>query len=91
MLALALWRDLRCNRCGGDLTETTDDANSGELDATGRYVGLDPARCHRCTALSRAEEKYRNNSHAHALIHRVVWQPRRVPAAFQKDGAPDPS
>ncbi|HEX6686694.1 MAG TPA: hypothetical protein VF062_28230 [Candidatus Limnocylindrales bacterium] len=79
MLALAAWRDARCHRCGGDLHETTDDANSGELDATGKYVALSPLRCYRCTALSMSEDKFnkKNAYHPHALIHRVELQPRR--------------
>lgn len=77
MEALALWRDLRCRRCGGDLTETTDDANSGELDATAKYVVQPPVRCYRCTALSISENKTKEGWHPHALIHQVKLQPQR--------------
>lgn len=85
MLALSLWQDLRCKGCGGDLTETTDDANSGELDANGRYAFLPPRRCWRCVALSKSEKHFRDDEHAHALIHRVEWQPRRVPKVYQQE------
>lgn len=77
MLALRQWRDWRCNRCGGDLHETTDDANSGELDATAKYERLPPLRCYRCTALSMSEEQHKGGYHPHALIHRVQLTPRR--------------
>jgi hypothetical protein len=81
MLGLALWREIRCGRCGGDLTETTDEHNDGSGPDRGRYRLLDPVRCHRCTALAASEKKYEKNEHSHALIHRVELTPprRRAP------------
>lgn len=80
MLALALWRDQRCHRCGGDLAETTDEHNDGGGPDRARYRPLDPVRCHRCTAVASSEDKYRKNPHPHALIHRVELVPPRRPA-----------
>jgi hypothetical protein len=77
MLALHLWQDLRCHRCGGDLTETTDPANDGS-PGNSAYRAQEPVRCHRCTALAVSEERYRKNDHPHALIHRVQLQPPRI-------------
>lgn len=76
MLALAKWRDQRCNRCGGDLEETTDEENDG-TPGHSDYRPLPPLRCHRCTALSVSEDKYRATTHPHALIHRVELHPPR--------------
>jgi len=76
MLALAEWRNSRCNRCGGDLAETTDEHNDGSPGHAG-YAPAPPVRCHRCTALSRSEKAYRDAEHPHALIHQVHLQPPR--------------
>lgn len=76
MVALAIWRDNRCNRCGGDLTETTDEENDG-TPGHGTYVPVLPIRCHRCTALAKSEAKYRDlkAETPHALIHQVELRP----------------
>lgn len=74
IVALALWHDTRCRRCGGDLRETASPGMEGG------YTPLPPLRCHRCTALSAVEERYRSNSHPHALMHRVIPKPGRPQA-----------
>jgi hypothetical protein len=80
MVALALWEQRRCGGCGGDLDETT----SPHMEDG--YEALLPVRCHRCTALSRSEERYRKpvkgqvaTPHPHALIHQVRPKPGRTP------------
>lgn len=79
MLALALHRASRCNQCGGDLAETTSPDNDGS-PGNGVYLPLLPVRCHRCTALSKSEERYRKDKaeHPHALMHRVELRPGRA-------------
>jgi hypothetical protein len=81
MLALALYRDSRCHQCGGNLAETTSPDNDGS-PGNGAYVPLPPIRCHRCTALSRSEKRYRDEKaeHPHALMHQVEHRPGRVAA-----------
>lgn len=81
MLALALWHDRRCRRCGGDLEETTAEEHDGTAGHSG-YRSLLPVRCHRCTALAASEDGYKTSPHPHALIHRVELQPpnRRPPS-----------
>ncbi|WP_026931229.1 hypothetical protein [Glycomyces tenuis] len=79
MVALAVWRDNRCNQCGGDLEETTSEENDG-TPGHGAYLPLLPIRCHRCTALAKSEAHYRDlkAEHPHALIHRVELHPPRI-------------
>lgn len=80
MIALAAWRDLRCSGCGGDLTETTSEENDGTA-GHGAYIAELPIRCHRCTALAKSEERYREAKaeQPQALIHRVKLRPPRRP------------
>jgi hypothetical protein len=79
MLALALWRDRRCKRCGGDLAETTDEHNDGGGLDRARYRPLPPVRCHLCTALAASEDAAAKNRHPHALIHRAELLPAPRP------------
>lgn len=79
MLALGLWRDKRCHRCGGDLEETTADENDGAGLDRARYRALPPLRCYRCTALATSEEQWKDKRHPHALIHRVELIPAPRP------------
>jgi hypothetical protein len=78
MIALAAWRDSRCGQCGGDLAETTSPDNDGS-PGNGRYEPELPIRCHRCTALSVSEQRYRDAKaeHPHALMHQVRHVPPR--------------
>jgi len=65
MLALAMYRRMRCARCGGDLVESTDPANDG------RYRPLLPVQCHSCVAHAQSEEAYRDEPYPYTLMHRV--------------------
>lgn len=69
VLALQEYEADTCSGCGHQLSETTDRANDG------RYtVGL-PVRCHACTALAPASEKYRDNQAPDALRFPVHLRP----------------
>lgn len=70
MVALAEYRASCCQRCGGDLHETTDPANENA------YQPRLPIRCHRCTGLIRSEEAYVQADQRQALMH-IVDRPRR--------------
>lgn len=69
MLALAEHRASRCDRCGGDLAETT------APDAEDGYQPALPVQCHRCVAFAQSEQAYLDHPHPLTLIHQV--QPRR--------------
>lgn len=66
MLALARYRGDLCPICHGDMVETTDIANDDG------YRALPPIRCHRCTALGRSAEQYKDEPHPQALLHQVI-------------------
>ena len=70
-----------CGGCGGDLTETTAPENDGS-PGNGAYLPLLPIRCHRCTALARSEQTYREqeSEFPHALMHRVEYREPRIQA-----------
>lgn len=76
MLALAEWHAGRCRRCGGDLAETTHPDHDGVAGNAGYRPQL-PVRCHRCTALAKAEHDYRDAPQPQALIHQVELRPPR--------------
>lgn len=61
MLALHQCRALTCTGCGGWLPDTT---------AHERYVVEPPTRCHRCTAISGAQERH---SQDHKHMHATRW------------------
>lgn len=65
MLALALYESDRCGGCGGLLLETTDPG------AEDMYRAELPVRCHRCTAIAEAVDRYRDTTHPHALMFPV--------------------
>jgi len=52
MRALAQWRDDLCPLCGGPRSECQDPG------AEFRYVGSAPTRCHRRTAILRAQDDW---------------------------------
>lgn len=60
--ALLAYDDDKCPGCGGQLTETTD------IHTDGRWRVDPPTRCHRCTALGTAQDRYRETPHSHALL-----------------------
>jgi len=62
MLALQLYRNGLCPKCGGPLSVCTDAANEMRFDA-----GL-PIRCHATTARGRAAEAYRDLPGSEALM-----------------------
>lgn len=64
MLALQAYEDSCCSGCGAFLPDTT------AAEAEDAYR-IEPARCHRCTAISQAADGFRENPHAHALLYRV--------------------
>lgn len=86
MLALAVFRAGLCQRCHGELAETTSrDMDPNNRDGTHRYEATPPTRCYRCTALMGSEATYTAvdkesgsyvTPHPHALIHHVVRVPR---------------
>ena len=57
MLSLAEYRASRCDGCGGDLAETT----THEV-----WDPLPPLRCHKCTAISVAQDVH-DHKHLSAL------------------------
>lgn len=57
MVALSAWRQGRCEGCGGGLEETL---------AHEEWEALPPVRCHKCTALHIAQERF-DGPHPHAL------------------------
>jgi len=64
-MALVRYEADRCAGCGGDLHETT----AAEADDA---YGIDPPiRCHRCTAMMRAADQYKDSPYPMALMHRV--------------------
>jgi hypothetical protein len=65
MLALAAYRDTRCDRCGGGLDEGTDPKNEDS------YYHLEPLQCFRCLEFARAEKQYEDQPFPHTLMHRV--------------------
>lgn len=65
MLALAVWREMSCNGCGGWLPETT------EKEASGKYVVQPPIRCHRCDGFSHASEQAQKMRSPQSLILQV--------------------
>lgn len=65
MLALAEYRALVHDRCGGYLPETTSAANEG------RYRASAPHRCHRCTAIAEAAGPYSESPHPQALLYPI--------------------
>lgn len=78
LLALQMWRDSLCQRCGGHGAETTNPANDrNNPQALGIYRALPPIECHRCTALMTVEREYLDDKRG--LIHRVQLKPRRQP------------
>lgn len=63
MLALAEYEASLCPGCGLPFEETADPKNQD------RYVTGPPVRCHACTALGVAHERYKDSPHPHALVH----------------------
>lgn len=58
MVALQLWREGRCDACGGNLDETLSNED---------WEALPPLRCHRCTAIQIAQERF-EGQHPYALL-----------------------
>lgn len=61
MLALALVEAEECSSCGGWLVETT------APDAFDVYVVDAPHRCHRCTGIAEARDRFKDSPHPSAL------------------------
>lgn len=53
-----------CSGCGGWLAETTSPENAG------KYVASAPYRCHRCDAIERKQEQYKEQKRPNSLR---VW------------------
>lgn len=77
MLALEQLEANTCPGCGGWLPETTDpDTDTDEPTAHWQWHVDNPTRCHRCTAIARKREGYRDTDHAQALLFPAVKVPR---------------
>jgi hypothetical protein len=75
MLALGLYEDGLCNRCGVSLAESTsDDVDPWKPEATHQYVAEVPITCFHCLVLAKSEKKYANDedNEPGALIHTAI-------------------
>lgn len=75
MLALSLYEDGLCNRCGVPLAESTGtDVDPHSPESTHRFVAELPITCFHCEALVKSEKKYANDedNEPGALIHTAV-------------------
>lgn len=57
-LALLAVEGDTCPGCHGQMSETT------AADAEGKYAASPPTRCHKCTAISQAQDAYHSNPNA---------------------------
>jgi len=87
LLALAVYREGLCRRCGGELHETSSEALNPDNRWSGTHIykSKPPKRCHRCTALMASEKAFHATDkdgeyithHPGALIHQVEKVERR--------------
>jgi hypothetical protein len=67
-LALRLYEDGTCSGCGQQVAYSMDPALEDY------WVGIEPIRCHACTALAVAQDAVKEREWPHALRHILALQ-----------------